>query len=138
MIAYLDSSVILRMLLGEAGRLPEWKKIERPVASVLVEVECFRVLDRLRLRGGISDEALASRRQTLYGLLATIERLEPTRAVLARAAEPFPTALRTLDAIHLATALLWREEREEDLVMATHDLGLGVASRAVGLRVVGS
>jgi len=67
-----------------------------------------------------------------------IELVEPTRSVLTRASQPFPTELGTLDAIHLATAMLWRERGGEDLVMATHDAALGVAARACGFRVVGS
>lgn len=66
-----------------------------------------------------------------------MEVVEPTRPVLARAAQPFPTELGTLDAIHLATALLWRERAGVDLVMATHDVALGTAARASGLSVVG-
>jgi hypothetical protein len=57
--------------------------------------------------------------------------------VLSRAAQPFPTPLGTLDAVHLATALLWRETRGEDLVMATHDRDLALAARASGLRTIG-
>jgi len=49
-----------------------------------------------------------------------------------------PTELGTLDAIHLASALLWRETTAEDLVMATHDRALGLAALAHGLRVVGA
>jgi len=64
--------------------------------------------------------------------------IEPSRAVLNKAAQPFPTALGTLGAIHLSTALLWKEARHEELVMATHDGPLGTASRAMGLRVVGT
>jgi hypothetical protein len=66
-----------------------------------------------------------------------MELVEPGRAVLARAAEPFPTSLRTSDAIHLVTASLLREERDDRLVMATHDGELGLASRALGFRVLG-
>ena len=44
----------------------------------------------------------------------------------------------TLDAIHLATAMLWRERTGADLVMATHDTALATASRASGLRVIGA
>ena len=50
---------------------------------------------------------------------------------MARAAEPFPTLVRTLDAIHLASALLAREQIP-DLRFATHDDELGLAARAVG------
>ena len=64
--------------------------------------------------------------------------IDLTRPVLTRASQPFSTALGTLDAIHLATALVWREGKQEDLVMATHDTALAVAARASGFRVVGT
>jgi hypothetical protein len=57
---------------------------------------------------------------------------------LARASEPFPTALGTLDALHLATALVWRERTRQTLVMATHDPGLGLAARSFGIEVRGA
>ena len=49
-----------------------------------------------------------------------------------------PTELGTLDAIHLATALLWKEMSHVNLVMATHDGPLGLAAQAHGLTVVGT
>jgi hypothetical protein len=48
-----------------------------------------------------------------------------------------PTELRTLDAIHLATALLWKDVTRIDLVIATHDGVLALATQAHGLSVVG-
>lgn len=138
MIAYLDSSVLLRIVLGQPDALKEWRKVRTGVASALVEVECLRTLDRLRLIRRIADEAIALRRETIYRLLEAIEVVELTAAVLSRAAQPFPTSLGTLDAIHLATAILWTERSGESLVMATHDATLGTASRACGLEVVGS
>lgn len=137
MIAYLDSSVLLRLILGQRNKLKEWRTIEQGIASALVEVECLRTLDRLRLSEGLADEEIAVRREAVFRLLESIEIIELTRPVLTRAAQPLPTTLGTLDAIHLATALLWREGRREDLVMATHDTALATASRAGGLRVVG-
>ena len=137
MIAYLDSSVLLRILLGQRNALKEWKTITQGIASALVEVECLRTLDRLRLSEGLADEEIAIRRESVFRLLDSIEIIELTRPILARAAQPFPTALGTLDAIHLASALLWKEGRGEGLVMATHDVVLATASRASGLRVVG-
>jgi len=135
--AYLDSSVLLRVALGQAGALKEWKTIRRGVASALVEVECLRTLDRLRLRFRIPDREIATRRETVFRMLEAVEVVEPTRPVLTRPALPLPTELGTLDAIHLATAILWREREDTDLVMATHDVALGTAARASGLRVVG-
>ena len=57
--------------------------------------------------------------------------------VLDRAAQPMPTELGTLDAIHLATALLWKEMTRVDLAMATHDGALALGAQAHGLPVVG-
>ncbi|MDC8450528.1 MAG: PIN domain-containing protein [Nitrospira sp.] len=137
MIAYLDSSTVLRIVLGQANALKEWRSITLGVASAMVEVECLRTLDRLRLGEGLKDAEIATRRETVFRLLEAIEVVELTRPILSRAAQPLPTALGTLDAIHLATALLWKERTKSDLVMATHDEGLATASRASGLRVVG-
>ena len=103
------------------------------VASALAETECLRTLDRLRLPAGLSDPELARRRQTVFRLLESLEVVEVTAPVLARAAQPLPTELGTLDAIHLATALLWREHSGNDIVMATHDVSLARAARACGL-----
>ena len=137
MIAYIDSSVLLRMVLGQPGLLAEWGEVSTGVASALVEVECLRTLDRLRVVEGIGEEDLAIRREAVYRVLETVEVVEVTRPVLARAAQPLPTSLGTLDAIHLATAMLWREETADSLVMATHDKALALAARASGLRVIG-
>lgn len=138
MNAYLDSSILLRVVLGQRGRLKEWKSVREGVASALVEVECLRTLDRLRLRGLVNDRDLAARREAIFRLTEELTVVEPTRPILERAAHPLPTALGTLDAIHLATATLWREAGASDLVFATHDTALGLAARASGFRVIGA
>ena len=138
MIAYVDSSVLLRKVLRQSGSLKEWTVIQTGVASALVETECLRTLDRLRLRANLSDRDLSRRRAAVFRLLESMELVEVTAPVLARAAQPLPTELGTLDAIHLATALLWSERIGAGLVMATHDVALGTAARACGLRVVGN
>lgn len=137
MIAYLDSSIILRIVLGQPNAFKAWRAVERGVASALVEVECLRTLDRLRLAEGLDDQEIAGRREAIFRLVEAMEIVEPTRTVLARASQPLPTVLGTLDAIHLASALLWKERSGVDLVMATHDEALAVAARATGLHVAG-
>lgn len=137
MIVYLDSSVLLRRVLGEPGRLAEWEMIESGVTSALAEVECLRTLDRLRLRGALRDPELAAGRRAVWQVLEALELVQLAPPVLRRAADPFPTPLGTLDALHLATALAWREERGAALVLATHDAELGVAAAACGLDVIG-
>lgn len=137
MIAYVDASVLLRVALGQPDRLPEWRQIERGVANALVTTESLRTLDRLRLRASLADAEVASRRATILRLIASLELVDVDAAILDRAAQPMPTELGTLDAIHLATALLWKEMTRVDLVMATHDGALALGAEAHGLRVVG-
>ena len=48
-----------------------------------------------------------------------------------------PTELGTLDAIHLATAVLWKDMTGVDITMATHDEALGLGANAHGLAVIG-
>lgn len=137
MIAYLDSSVLLRVLLGQPDALVEWPEIELGVASDLAELECLRTVDRLALSGALPREQVVEVRASVFTLVSTLELVGLTRPVLARAAQPMPIPLGTLDALHLATALLWSERREEELVMATHDRALADAARATGLRAIG-
>ncbi len=137
MIAYLDASVLLRIILGQKNSLKEWNDIEQGVGSALLEVECLRTLDRLRVIEGLGDDAITAQREAAYRLIEAVKLVELTHPVLARAAQPLPTVLGTLDAIHLATALLWREQLDQNLVMATHDLALSTAARASGFRVIG-
>ncbi len=138
MIAYLDASVALRLVLGEPNRLAEWRRVESAVASALSEVECLRTLDRLARLGSWPEDDVAARRTAVYRLFEGVEVVDVGRPVLRRASEPFPTPLGTLDAIHLSTAIAWRDARNADLTMATHDLALATAARAVGLQVIGA
>lgn len=71
-------------------------------------------------------------------MIASLEIVEITSPVLQRAAQPMPTELGTLDAIHLATALLWKESEDAELVMAAHDRALAIAAQAHGLMAIGT
>src|SRR6476469_2063366 len=112
-IAYVDASVLLRVALGQPDSLPEWSRIDRGVSSALVMTESLRTLDRLRLRVRLGDAEVAKRRSTILELVASLELVEIDAIVLDRASQPMPTELGTLDAIHLATALLWKELTRE-------------------------
>jgi len=137
MIAYVDSSVLLRLALGQPDSLSEWRQIDRGVSSALISTESLRTLDRLRIRAGLPDVEIARRRATILNLIGSLELVEIDSMVLDRAAQPMPTELGTLDAIHLASALLWKDAMQIDPVMATHDGALGLAAQAHGFRVVG-
>jgi len=137
-IAYVESSVILRLVLGQAGALREWRTLDSGATSALAEVECLRTLDRLRLTEGIAELQIAERRAAVYDVLSSLAIIELSRPVLSRASQPLPVTLGTLDALHLASALAWRESTGDDVVLATHDARLGAAARALGLDTVGT
>lgn len=138
MIAYIDSSVILRLVLTEPDPLGEWPDVHQGVTSALAEVEVLRTLDRLRFSvPTIDPQALAGRREAAFRILEGLETIEITRGVLARAAQPLPTPLGTLGAIHLVSAMGWQEQFER-LVFATHDEALSAAARATGFEVAGA
>jgi predicted nucleic acid-binding protein len=136
-IAYVDASVLLRIVFGESTKLREWEDIETAVASPLVEVECLRTVDRFRIEGGLTDHEIAAKREEVYRFMSSTEIVELDRPILVRASQPLSTVLRTLDAIHLASAIAWRDQAEADLTMATHDGALAMAARAHGLPVIG-
>jgi uncharacterized protein len=136
-IAYLDTSALLRLVLREPGALEDLRSCDAFVSSELLAVESLRTIDRLRLYGALSVEEAASRRQTATEWLEAVDLVLLQRPILARASEPFPTPLGTLDALHLSTALVWRDRTQQALVMATHDRDLALASRSFGLEVRG-
>jgi predicted nucleic acid-binding protein len=135
--AYIDTSALLRLVLREAGALEELISFEHLVASELIAVESCRTIDRLRLQGSLTTEEAASRLETVREWLEAIDLVLLRPAVLSRASEPLPTPLGPLDAVHLATALTWRDRTGSALVIATHDSALGLAARSFGFEVRG-
>jgi hypothetical protein len=85
----------------------------------------------------LAEDELSERRGLVIRMLERMERVDVSLGVLRRAADPFPTPLGTLDAIHLATAVLWQRARRSAPVLATHDAGLAAAARSVGLEIDG-
>jgi predicted nucleic acid-binding protein len=69
-IAYLDSSVILRLVLNEPDPLREWPDVHHGVTSALAEVEVLRTMDRLRFSTPARDpQVLAARREAAFRVL---------------------------------------------------------------------
>lgn len=137
MIAYVDTSVLLRLVLREPGALENLQSCERLVSNELIAVESARTLDRLRLQGALTLEEAAARLRAVSEWLEAIDLVLLRPPVLSRAIQPLPTPLGTLDAIHLATALVWRERMGSLPTFATHDSALGLAAQAFGFDVRG-
>ena len=137
MNAYVDSSVVLRRVLGQPDALDAWGDVTAGLTSELTRVECLRTIDRLRLRHGLDAVLVTGRLGVLERALMDLALVDLDREVLQRAAQPSTQPLGTLDALHLSTALLWRERNGPLEVFATHDAELGRAARAAGFAVLG-
>jgi predicted nucleic acid-binding protein len=136
-IAYIDTSALLRIVMREAGALDDLRSYERLISSELIAVESSRTIDRLRLQGSLTAEEAAARWRTVSEWLEAIDLVLVRPPVLSRASEPMPMPLGTLDAMHLATALTWRDRVGPLPAMATHDTMLGTAALAFGFEVLG-
>jgi predicted nucleic acid-binding protein len=106
-IAYVDTSALVRLVLREAEALDDLRSFDTLVSSELLAVEGRRTIDRLRLQGSLDSEEAIRRLHVLTEWLEAIDLVLLRPPVLSRAGEPLPTALGTLHAIHLATALTW-------------------------------
>jgi predicted nucleic acid-binding protein len=137
MIAYIDTSVILRPLLGQ-GKALDWKQWDYAYSSEILGLETRRVIDRLRLESALDDLGVAAAHQELVRIEQFLGTIPLARAVLRRAALPMPTVLKTLDAIHLTSALMLQDSKGSRLIFATHDFQQAIGARAFGFEVVGA
>ena len=137
MIAYIDTSALLRMVLREPGALDDLRSYDGFVSSELIAVESARTIDRLRLQGSLTTDEAAIRLRAISDWLEAIDLVLLRPSVLSRASEPMPMPLGTLDAVHLATALIWRDRMGALPTIATHDAALGLAARTFGFDVRG-
>jgi len=71
----------------------------------------------------------------LVELTAGFHQVPLDRHILRRAAVPFAAPIGALDAIHLATAMVWIEEKSEPLTLLTHDRQLATCAQATGIQV---
>jgi predicted nucleic acid-binding protein len=123
-LIYIDSSVALARLLLEPRSVPEELWQERLVSSQLLEYEVWNRVHAYGLAESIGNEAQA--------LLLRVGMVEMTRSVLAKALEPQPIPLRTLDSLHLATMDFLRG-RGETVELASYDARLVATARALGI-----
>ena len=114
-----------------------WARWEKAYSSVLLRVEVLRTIDRNRLRGAVTDNEVAELIIQAHAIFDVIEFVALSSSVLNRASQSFRTALGTLDALHLSTALQLMEISGVDLTFLTHDGELALAARAANFAVQG-
>jgi len=125
-VIYLDTSVALAHLLAEDRSPPDALWEQSLVSSRLLEYELWI---RLQARGLGSSHGDAAR-----ALLHRLALLELAPPVLARALEPFPVPVRTLDALHLASVEFLRSQRVE-ISLASYDQRLLRVAERLGVPI---
>ena len=109
---YAESSAILAWLLDESTASEVRRLLagaEIIVTSELTLIECHRVLIRAAALGELNEADAADRRAHLASAAARWHILQIGSEIVDRAKQPFPgEPIRTLDAVHLASALTAR------------------------------
>ncbi len=127
-LVYLDSSALVKLVVREPESLALMEFLrERPdrVSSTLALAEVPRALRRARFG--------PAERRRAREILARVALVDIDRRALAAAAAMEPPALRTLDAIHLATALALREDLT---ALVTYDRRLALGAERAHLEVL--
>jgi predicted nucleic acid-binding protein len=125
-LIYADTSVVLAQLLADDRCPPAGFWQEALVSSRLLEYEIWNRLNARKLAQSHGEAA-----RSLIGRVALLELAPP---VLARALEPFPAPVRTLDALHLASADFLRSQGQQ-LKVATYDERMARAAQALGFKM---
>jgi len=123
-VIYLDSSVALAYLLAEDRVPPQDLWQQQLVSSRLLEYEVWNRINARRLGRSHGDAV-----RVLIGSVAILELATP---VVARALDPFPIPVRTLDALHLASIEFLRE-RQQQVELASYDGRLIAGARALDI-----
>lgn len=133
MSLYAESSAVLAWLLDEdAAVFVRQTLAETPIviASDLTLIECDRVLHRAAALGELTEAEAADRRAHLASAAAHWHVLGVGPEVVGRARQPFPgDPIRTLDAIHLASALVARSAVAGLELLSLDDRIRGVAKK---------
>jgi uncharacterized protein len=138
-IVYAESSAVLSWLLGEPPG-PEIRRVLETsvfvVTSDLTLIECDRALHRARSLGQLSTEISAALSSELRNVTAGWIRLRLIDEIVERARESFPEEpIRSLDALHLASALTTRAAIPEAALLTLDDR-VRRCGRQLGLTVL--
>lgn len=132
MIIYLDSTLVIRQLVGSKNSWAGWGNWTAAYASTVMRTECYRTANLLRLSGKLDDAQRARLGTWIERVCESITLVPVTEGVLRRAAEAFPTAVGTVQAIHLATLQELQSAHGVTCLLATADQDLLQAAESMG------
>lgn len=126
---YLDSSVLLSFLFNQKGGL-DLTKFNPVYSSRLIKTECLRCIYRMNATGLISENEMLNKQEELEKLLKPVGLVEVSESILRQAEINFGKVIKTLDAIHLATAMILRNHFNCEVVFITNDEQLKLLARS--------
>lgn len=140
MIVYFDSNVLLSILKHDekAAMAAElWHDADFRVSSVLLEAECLTVVRRVarETKKKLPKDWLAKNENQLKIRFEEISLKNVDQDILKIIhATPALARCRTLDALHVATALFFKENSQEDFAFVSFDIAAKQLAKNVGLR----
>lgn len=141
-VAYFDSSALLSVLLQEAKAdtaAALWNQFTRRVSSILLNAECWIGMRRHFARSGLDPKKgwLEERAEFLSGALATVQ-ITPVdgRILEIMKAQAELADCKTMDALHLATALHFSAKNDEGLVVVSLDERMRQTAKKLKLEVL--
>lgn len=132
MIVYLDSSIVLRQLIGTKSPWKEWGNWAEAYSSTLLRTECYRMADLLRLSGKLDDVQRSRLGIWIEHVCESITLIPVNDRVLNHAAGSFPTAVGTAQAVHLATLQELQIVHNITCLLATADKEMLCAAESMG------
>jgi predicted nucleic acid-binding protein len=131
--AYLDASLVLAYFLGGNRELERIPKDRVVGSSRLLWIEVRRTLERAYRENHLDAEDGVRVGRGFDRAARGITRLRLDERVMRRAEASFPVLIRTLDALHLATALVWSgDEPLEETEIWTLDRQMSLCAGALG------
>ena len=138
MVAYFDSSVLLSVLLNDSNAEQAanlWAKHTERLSSVLFEIECLTVLRRsVRQKTGLPKGWLSVSENRLANYLDQISLRTINGEITDYVKHKFTkTIARSLDVIHVATALFFQSRALTPIKFITFDKEQANCAKAMGL-----
>ena len=137
---YLETSAVAQAYVEQDPKvyevLHQARRGHRLYTSALTELELRRTLLRAQQERAFSAAEAADTLAGVLALFQNVDVLPISAAVLARAGDAFPHHIRSLDAIHVATAVLVHQRREvKEMVMFSRDNRVRDNASALGMQL---
>jgi hypothetical protein len=88
------------------------------------------------MEGDIGKEGFITARERLEEIMGTVSLIALSSSVKKRAMDAFPVSIKTLDALHIASLLIFNDVRPEETVLVfSFDSGMNRFANALGFTV---